>query len=176
MNGLETYTPPWPLPKIFRLTKGGKLISGIFEGATINTPSLLCVEDYLDALNWAENIGGLETLIARADANLKVISDWVEQTPWVNFLANTPETISNTSVCLKITDPEVTSLNIEAQASFAKQMAKRLDEEDVAKDIGAYRDAPPGLRIWAGATIEQSDIKALLPWLDWAFTQVKSQH
>ena len=172
---LENYTPSWPLPKIFRMTKGGKLISGIFEGATINTPSLLCVEDYLDALNWAKNIGGLEALITRADDNKKTISEWVAKTGWVDFLATKPETRSNTSVCLKIIDPDITAKSSDDQAAFAKKIAQLLDQEDVAKDIGAYRDAPAGLRIWAGATIDQSDMAALMPWLDWAFASVKSE-
>ncbi len=171
---LESYTPPWPLPKIFRLTKGGKLISGVFVGETINTPSMLCVEDQLDTLAWGESIGGLEALCARADANAGVIADWVAETPWVDFLAQKPETRSNTCVCLKIVDPAVTSLTPDAQAAFAKKIAGLLDAEDVAKDIASYRDAPPGLRIWTGATIERSDVEALMPWLDWAFAQAKA--
>jgi len=167
---LESYVPPWPLPKIFRLTKAGKLTSGVFEGATINTPSMLCVEDYLDALNWAESIGGLKALIARADANASAIADWVERTAWIDFLPADPRTRSNTSVCLKIVAPEVATLPAEAQAKFAKEIASLLAAEEVALDIGAYRDAPPGLRIWAGSTVEISDIEALLPWLDWAFS------
>ena len=172
---LESYTPPWPLPKIFRLTKGGKVISGVFDGATINTPSMLCVEDYLDALAWAQRVGGLDGLIARADTNAGRLAEWVERTPWVGFLASAPETRSNTSVCLKIEDPEVAGLPAEAQAAFAKKLAARLDAEGVAKDIGSYRDAPPGLRIWTGATVEASDIDALTPWLDWAFAVTKSE-
>ncbi|MCG8558745.1 MAG: phosphoserine transaminase [Hyphomicrobiales bacterium] len=172
---LESYTPPWPLPKIFRLTKGGKVISGVFDGATINTPSMLCVEDYLDALAWAQRVGGLDGLIARADTNAGRLAEWVERTPWVGFLASAPETRSNTSVCLKIEDPEVACLPAEAQAAFAKKLAARLDAEGVAKDIGSYRDAPPGLRIWTGATVEASDIDALTPWLDWAFAVTKSE-
>ncbi|MEM7301001.1 MAG: phosphoserine transaminase [Pseudomonadota bacterium] len=171
---LENYTPPWPLPKIFRLTKGGKLIEGIFSGATINTPSMLCVEDYLDALNWAASIGGLDALIGRANANLEAITNWVQRTDWVEFLAEDPSTRSNTSVCLKIMDARVTALNFADQASFAKSLAGKLDKEDVAFDIGAYRDAPPGLRIWTGATIQLSDVEALLPWLDWAFAETLS--
>ena len=151
---LESYTPPWPLPKIFRLTKGGKLIEGIFEGETINTPSMLCVEDYLDALQWAKSIGGLKALIARADANAKVIADWVARTPWIDFLARDPATRSNTSVCLKVVDPAVTTLSADAQAAFVKALAAALEKEGVAYDIDAYRDAPPGLRIWCGATVE----------------------
>ena len=171
---LETYTPSWPLPKIFRLTKGGKIIKGIFEGETINTPSMLCVEDYLDALEWAQSVGGLDGLRGRADGNAKTIADWVAKTPWVDFLAVDPATQSNTSVCLKIIDPAVTALSQDDQAAFAKSMVSALDKEAVAYDIGAYRDAPPGLRIWAGATIEQSDLAALLPWLDWAFSAQKT--
>ena len=166
---LETYSPPWPLPKLFRLTKGGRLSADIFEGATINTPSMLCVEDYLDALKWAQKIGGLTELRRRADANLGVIADWVEKTPWVDFLPARPETRSNTSVCLKVVDPKITALDAAAQADFAKKLASLLEKEVVALDIGAYRDAPPGLRIWCGATIEASDLDALTPWLDWAY-------
>jgi len=169
---LENYTPPWPLPKIFRLTKGGKLLEGIFRGETINTPSMLCVEDYLDALNWAEEIGGLAELKARADGNLALIADWVAQTGWVDFLCADPAARSNTSVCLKIVDPRITALDPEEQAAAAKKLSALLDSEDVAFDIGSYRDAPPGLRIWAGATIERADLEALLPWLDWAFAGV----
>ncbi len=166
---LESYTPPWPLPKIFRLTKDGKLNEGIFVGETINTPSMLCVEDQIDVLTWAKDIGGLDALRARADANAAVIAGWVEKTPWVDFLAVDPATRSNTSVCLKIVDPRVSVLPPEVQQAFAKGMAARLDAEGVAFDIGAYRDAPPGLRIWTGSTIEDSDLAALMPWLDWAF-------
>ncbi len=161
---LENYTPSWPLPKIFRLTKGGKLIEGVFEGATINTPSMLCVEDYLQALDWAESVGGLQGLIARADANAKAIWDFCEKRDWIENLASDPSTRSNTSVCLKFTDSRISD-----GAAFAKAIAKRLENEGVAFDIGGYRDAPAGLRIWCGATVETSDIEALLPWLDWAF-------
>ena len=161
---LESYTPAWPLPKIFRLTKGGKVIGGIFEGATINTPSMLCVEDYLLALDWAESVGGLKGLIARADANAKAIWDFCDQNDWIANLAADPATRSNTSVCLKFTDDRIAD-----GAAFAKAIAKRLEAEGVALDIGAYRDAPAGLRIWCGATVETSDIEALLPWLAWAF-------
>ncbi|MFN3226964.1 MAG: phosphoserine transaminase [Hyphomicrobiales bacterium] len=171
---LESYTPAWPLPKIFRLTKGGKLIEGIFKGETINTPSMLCVEDYLDALNWAESIGGLKGLIARADANAQAIDAFVQATPWIDYLAEVPETRSNTSVCLKIVDPDILALDDEAQAAFAKSIAKRLESEGVALDIAGYRDAPAGLRIWAGGTIEASDMDALMPWLDWAFAAEKT--
>jgi phosphoserine aminotransferase len=172
---LESYKPSWPLPKIFRLTKGGRLIEGIFEGATINTPSMLCVEDYLDALGWAEGLGGLEALFGRADANAEIIARWVERTPWVGHLAADSKTRSNTSFCLKIVDPTVTALSGEDQAAFAKTLATLLDKEDVARDIGAYRDAPPGLRIWTGATVEASDLEALTPWLDWAFARAQSE-
>ena len=166
---LENYTPAWPLPKIFRMTKGGKLIEGIFVGETINTPSMLCVEDYLDALKWAKQVGGLEGLMARADANAKVIFDFVENNDWIENLAEVAETRSNTSVCLKIVDPAVLALDDAGQAAFAKAIVSALDKEDVAYDIGAYRDAPSGLRIWAGSTVETADMKALMGWLDWAF-------
>ncbi len=161
---LESYTPPWPLPKIFRLTKGGKLIDGIFTGATINTPSMLAVEDYLVALDWARSVGGLNGLIGRANANTKAIADFVEMHDWVDFLALDPATMSNTSVCLKFTDAR-----IKDGAAFAKAVAKRLENEGVALDIGAYRDAPAGLRIWCGGTVETADVAALMPWLEWAF-------
>jgi phosphoserine aminotransferase len=172
---LESYAPPWPLPKIFRMTKGGKLIEGIFSGETINTPSMLCVEDYLDALAWADSIGGLDALFARADANAAVIAAWVTRTDWADFLARDPATRSNTSVCLIIVDPAVKGLSADAQAGFAKSIAAMLEAEGVAYDIGAYRDAPPGLRIWCGATVETSDVEALLPWLDWAFATAKGE-
>lgn len=165
---LESYTPPWPMPKIFRLTKGGKLIDGIFKGETINTPSMLCVEDYIDALEWSQSIGGLKGLMARADSNLEALTKWVDDTPWVDFLCADVANRSNTSVCLTIVDP---ALNEEQQAAASKKLASLLDAEGVAYDIGAYRDAPAGLRIWAGATIEQSDMQALLPWLDWAYAE-----
>ena len=161
---LESYTPPWPMPKIFRMTKGGKLIEGIFVGETINTPSMLAVEDYLVALAWGQSIGGLPALMARADANAKAIFDFCDARDWIANLAVDPATRSNTSVCLKFTDPRITD-----GAAFAKAVAKRLEGEGVALDIGAYRDAPPGLRIWCGATVETADIQAMLPWLDWAF-------
>lgn len=172
---LECYTPAWPLPKIFRLTKGGKLIEGIFKGETINTPSMLCVEDYLDALKWADGLGGLSGLCARADANLKVLADWVEKTAWVDFLAEDSATRSNTSVCLKVTDANVLALPDDQQAAFAKAIVSMLDAEGVAFDIGAYRDAPSGLRIWAGATVETADLQALTVWLDWAFALEKGK-
>jgi phosphoserine aminotransferase len=159
---LESYTPPWPLPKIFRLTKGGKLIEGIFRGATINTPSMLCVADYLDALQWVRSIGGLPAAIAKSEANLATIKGFVDAKPWIDFLAQEPDQISNTSVCL----------SLDLDADQVKQMVALLAEEAVALDIGAYRDAPAGLRIWCGATVEQSDIEALLPWLEWAYTEV----
>ncbi len=169
---LESYAPSWPMPKIFRMTKGGKVSREIFEGSTINTPSMLCVEDYLDALKWAEGLGGWKPLAARSDANFKVIADWVARTPWVDFLASDPKTRSNTSVCLKIVDPELPSAD--AQGAVAKQIASALEKEGVALDIGAYRDAPAGLRIWAGGTVEKSDLEALTPWLDWAFANAKA--
>jgi phosphoserine aminotransferase len=168
---LESYTPPWPLPKIFRMTKGGKLIEGIFEGETINTPSMLCVEDYIDALEWARSLGGLGALIAKADANARTILGWVERSPWVANLARDPATASNTSVCLVIADPDVLAKGPEAVAAVAKGIAAALEKEGVAYDIGAYRDAPPGLRIWCGATVESEDVEALTQWLDWAFAQ-----
>jgi len=172
---LENYTPPWPLPKVFRLTKGGKLIEGIFKGETINTPSMLAVEDYLDTLRWAESLGGLSGLIARVDANMAALTEWVEQTGWVDFLCADPANRSTTSVCLKIADPEVAAMEADAQAALAKRIATLLDDAGVAYDIGAYRDAPAGLRIWAGATVETSDLQALTPWLDWAFATAKAE-
>lgn len=171
---LETYTPPWPLPKIFRLTKGGKLIEGIFTGATINTPSLLCVEDYLDTLKWGQSVGGLNGLIGRADANTAVISNWVANTSWVEFLTKEEANRSNTSVCLNIVDADFATLSEDDQRAFVKKMTTLLDKENVALDIGGYRDAPPGLRIWAGSTVEASDVEALMPWLDWAFETAKA--
>ncbi|WP_421926940.1 phosphoserine transaminase [Neoaquamicrobium sediminum] len=171
---LESYTPAWPLPKIFRLTKGGKLIEGIFKGETINTPSMLCVEDYIDALEWAVSVGGLDGLVQRADANFAVIDAFVEKSPWLGHLAVEPATRSNTSVCLSIVDPDIVALDKEAQAAFAKSLVSLLDKEGVAYDIGHYRDAPPGLRIWAGATVETVDLERLMPWLDWAFTSQKA--
>jgi len=171
---LETYKPAWPLPKIFRLTSGGKLIEGIFKGETINTPSMLCVEDYLDALNWAKSIGGLDALIARADANAAVLDGFVDRSSWLGHLAVDAATRSNTSVCLSFTDAQVAALDADGQAAFAKGLVSVLDKEGVAYDIGAYRDAPPGLRIWCGATVETADLEALLPWLDWAFAAQKA--
>jgi phosphoserine aminotransferase len=171
---LETYKPAWPLPKIFRLTSGGKLIEGIFKGETINTPSMLAVEDYLDALKWGKSVGGLKGLVARADANTKVLADWVERTPYVAFLAKDPATRSNTSVCLSFVDPAVAGLDDAGQQAFVKAFTGLLEKEGVAYDIAGYRDAPPGLRIWCGATVETSDLQALVPWLDWAFAKTKS--
>jgi phosphoserine aminotransferase len=171
---LESHKPAWPLPKIFRLTSNGKLIEGIFKGETINTPSMLCVEDYLDALGWAKTTGGLETLIARADANAKVIADWVAGDPAVAFLAVVEETRSNTSVCLRFVDPAVANLDDAGQQAFVKTLTGLLEAEKVAYDIASYRDAPPGLRIWCGATVETSDLEALTPWLDWAFATAKA--
>src|SRR3984885_6230021 len=170
---LESYTPPWPLPKIFRMTKGGKLNEGIFAGETINTPSMLCLEDYLDALEWAKSVGGLKALQARADANAKTIADWVARTDWIDFLAADVKLRSNTSVCLKVVDPHVGRLPADAQAAFVKTIAAALDKEGVAYDIDAYRDAPPGLRIWCGSTVERSDVEALTLWLDWAYAKAK---
>lgn len=169
---LETYSPAWPMPKIFTLTKGGKLIEGIFEGETINTPSMLCVEDALDGLRWAKSIGGLPTLIQRSDANLQAVKNWVKTTDWVEFLAQSEMSISNTSICLKIVTPSYAALGKEEQEAKAKEIVSILAKEKVAYDIGSYRDAPTGLRIWGGATVETSDIKALLPWLDWAVAKV----
>jgi len=172
---LESYTPPWPMPKLFRMTKSGKVNREIFEGATINTPSMLCVEDYLDTLKWAARIGGLAELKRRADQNLAVLDAWVEKTPWVDFLAADPATRSNTSVCLSVIDPAVTALSADGQADFAKKLAALLEKEGVALDIGGYRDAPPGLRIWCGATVDTDDLRALTPWLDWAFATLAAE-
>jgi phosphoserine aminotransferase len=171
---LESYTPAWPLPKIFQMTKGGKLIEGIFQGETINTPSMLCVEDALDGLKWGERIGGLKALLARSEGNLKAIEEWVARAGWIGFLAARPEIRSNTSVCLRITDPWYAGLSAEEQEKGAKKIASLLEAEGVAFDIGAYRDAPAGLRIWAGATVETSDLVALFGWLDWAWSEVKN--
>ena len=171
---LEGYKPSWPLPKIFRLTSGGKLIEGIFKGETINTPSMLCVEDYLDALHWAKSIGGLDALVARADANAAVLDGFVDKSSWLGHLAVQPATRSNTSVCLSFTDADVAALDADGQAAFAKGLVSALDKEGVAYDIGSYRDAPPGLRIWCGATVQARDVKALTLWLDWAFANAKA--
>jgi len=170
---LETFKPPRPLPKIFRLTKGGRLIEGIFSGDTINTPSMLCVEDAIDALRWVESIGGRDEVRRRSEANLGLIAEWVDRSSWAGFLASRPETRSCTSVCLQILDPWFRTIEPDQQVATAKSVARILEEEGVAFDVGSYRDAPPGLRIWAGATVERSDLEALLPWLDWAYTEVK---
>ena len=170
---LESYTPPWPMPKIFRMTKGGKIVEGIFEGETINTPSMVAVEDYLDALTWAEGVGGLKGLIQRSNANLRVLEDWAAKSDWAGFLAEDKAIRSNTSVCIKVTDPWFESLSDDAKADAAKKIATLLDKEGVALDIAGYRAAPAGLRIWCGATVDKEDIAALTPWLDWAWAQVK---
>ncbi len=172
---LENYTPPWPLPKLFRLTKAGKLIEGVFKGETINTPSMIAVEDALDGLRWAESVGGLKGLMDRSKANFGAMRAWVEATDWVDFLAEEPATRSNTSVCLKVVDPWFKGLEADRQAAAAKRISVLLDAEGVGYDTGAYRDAPPGLRIWAGATVERSDLEALFPWLDWAYATVKAE-
>jgi phosphoserine aminotransferase len=169
---LETYKPAWP--KIFRMTKGGKLNEGIFEGETINTPSMLCVEDYLDALNWGKSVGGLKGLMARADANTKVLADWKAKTPWIDFLARDPAIRSNTSVCMKVVDPAITSLTPDAQADFAKKLVALVEKEGAGYDFAHYRDAPAGLRIWCGATVAAKDIALLTQWIDWAFAEMKS--
>src|SRR5712672_2503999 len=171
---LESYKPAWPLPKIFRMTKGGKLNAGIFEGDTINTPSMLCVEDYLDALNWGKSIGGLKALMARADANTKVLADWKATTPWIDFLATDPAIRSNTSVCMSVVDPAITSLSADAQSDFAKKLVAMVEKEGAGYDFAYYRDAPAGLRIWCGATVEASDVALLTQWIDWAFAETKA--
>ena len=171
---LETYKPAWPLPKIFRMTKGGKLNEGIFVGETINTPSMLCVEDYLDALNWAKSVGGLKALIARADANTKALADWKAKTPWIDFLAKDPAIRSNTSVCMKVIDPAITALTADAQVEFAKKLVALVEKEGAGFDFAHYRDAPAGLRIWCGATVEASDVALLTRWIDWAFAETKA--
>jgi phosphoserine aminotransferase len=171
---LERFRPPRPLPKLFRLTKDGRLDDALFRGETINTPSLLAVEDALDGLRWAERIGGLPALIARSEDNLWVVTEWVERTPWVDFLAERPEFRSSTSICLKVVDPEITALPRTAQAALIKDLVARLETEGVAYDIAAYRDAPPGLRLWGGATVERADLARLLPWLDWAYREARS--
>ena len=170
---LESYTPPWPMPKIFKLAKNKKLISGIFSGASINTVSMLCVEDALDGLKWAESIGGLDALIQRSNSNLEAIANWVDQTDWIDFLAEDPDTRSNTSICLKIVAPWYLSLDPDQQAAKAKKLVQLLDQEGVAYDIGSYRDAPPGIRIWGGATVETDSIQALIPWIEWAFSEIQ---
>src|SRR5487761_2076960 len=171
---LETYKPAWPLPKIFRMTKGGKLIEGIFGGETINTPSMLCVEDYIDALLWGKKLGGLDALVARADANTRVIADWKAKTPWIDFLATSADIRSNTSVCLKVVDPAITSLTPDAQADFAKKLVALVEKEGAGYDFAHYRDAPAGLRIWCGATVEANDVALLTQWIDWAFAEAKA--
>jgi phosphoserine aminotransferase len=171
---LETYKPAWPLPKIFRMTKGGKLNAGIFEGETINTPSMLCVEDYLDALNWGKSIGGLKALMARADANTKVLADWKARTLWIDFLAKDAAIRSNTSVCLKIVDPAITSLSSDTQSDFTKKLVALVEKENAGFDFAHYRDAPAGLRIWCGATVEAKDVELLTQWIDWAFAETKA--
>tara|TARA_A100001015_G_scaffold74603_1_gene82779 strand:+ start:1678 stop:2823 length:1146 start_codon:yes stop_codon:yes gene_type:complete len=170
---LESYTPPWPMPKIFKLAKNKKLISGIFSGASINTVSMLCVEDALDGLKWAESIGGIEALIQRSNSNLEAIANWVDQTDWIDFLAEDPDTRSNTSICLKIVAPWYLNLDSDQQAAKAKKLVQLLDQEGVAYDIGSYRDAPPGIRIWGGATVETDSIQALIPWIEWAFSEIQ---
>lgn len=172
---LESWTPPWPMPKLFRMTRAGKLDESIFKGSTINTPSMLCVEDYLDALKWAENTGGLKRLIDRSMANMKVIENWVSSRSWIDFLAEDAATRSNTSVCLKMTDPWFMAMSVEDQAKTTAQMVALLEKEGVGFDIDAYRDAPPGLRIWCGATVESGDVEALLPWIEWAFNEIKGE-
>jgi phosphoserine aminotransferase len=172
---LETHKPAWPLPKIFRMTKGGKLNEAIFEGETINTPSMLCVEDYLDALNWGKSIGGLKALMARADANTKVLADWKAKTPWIDFLARDPAVRSNTSVCLKVVDPAIASLTSDAQSDFAKKLVALVEKEGAGFDFAHYRDAPAGLRIWCGATVDARDVALLTQWIDWAFAETKAQ-
>ncbi len=172
---LETYAPAWPLPKVFRMTSGGKLIRGLFEGETLNTPSMLCVEDYLDALAWVETLGGHKALVARADANAKVLNDWADRTPWITNLAADPATRSNTSVCLKLVDPVVSTWSDDRQKDFVKAIATLLEKEGVAMDIANHRDAPASFRIWAGATIERSDLEALVAWLDWAYAVEKAK-
>ena len=171
---LETHKPAWPLPKIFRLTKGGKINEGVFEGETLNTPSMLCVEDYIDTLQWGKSAGGLKGLRARADGNAKVIADWVARTPWIENLASAPATRSNTSVCLRLADPEVSKLPPEQQLAFVKKLESVLEKEGVAFDVANHRDAPPSLRIWCGCTVERADLEALTPWLDWAFAETKA--
>ncbi|UEM23209.1 phosphoserine transaminase [Skermanella mucosa] len=172
---LESYKPSWPMPKIFRMTKDGKLNEGIFKGETINTPSMLAVEDAIDGLKWAQSVGGLPGLIERSEGNLRALADWVARTPWIDFLAVEPSIRSCTSICLKIVDPQITALDAAAQADVAKKVAALLEKEGVALDAASYRDAPPGLRIWGGATIDRSDIEALIPWIEWAFETVKSE-
>jgi len=172
---LESYDPPWPMPKIFRMKSKGKVAKDIFEGATINTPSMLAAEDYVDALKWSVSIGGLAELHRRADRNAAVLYDWADKTPWVAPLAEVVATRSNTSVCLKVVDPRVSALPADKQAEFAKKLSDLLEKEGVALDAGGYRDAPPGIRIWCGGAVEHSDLEALTPWLDWAFATVADE-
>ncbi len=176
LERVAAYDPPWPVPKIFRIKKKGAADAAFFEGSTLNTPSLLVIEDYIDALDWAAETGGLDALIKRADANLAALASWVERTAWIDFLAVDPATRSNTSVCLKIVDPRVAAMSADDQAAVAKRIAGLLEKEGVAFDINGYRNAPPGLRIWCGATVETADIEALTPWLDWAFASVMAEH
>ena len=173
LERLESHTPAWPMPKVFRLTKGGKLIDGIFSGATINTPSMLCVEDALDALAWAAGEGGVPGLVARSESNLAAVADWVERTDWIDFLADDPATRSCTSICLRVADPWFLALDDSARVKTVKSMVALLEREGVAFDVGSYRDAPPGLRLWGGATVERVDLEALFPWLDWAWDEVR---
>ena len=170
---LESWNPPWPMPKLFRLTKGGKLNEGIFKGLTINTPSMICVEDYIDALKWAESESGISGLIERSQNSLKAIENWVEKTSWVDFLAEDPETRSNTSVCLKIIDPWFTKMTADQQAETIKKVVALVEEEGAGFDFGSYADAPTGLRIWCGATVESSDVELLMPWIEWAYSEIK---
>ena len=172
---LESHKPAWPMPKIFRMTKGGKLIEGIFKGETINTPSMLCVEDAIDGLKWMESLGGGDAVVQRVEGNLAAIAQWVERTPWVDFLAEVRSTRSSTSVCLKIVDPECAALPTDRQAALTKALSGLLEKERAGYDINGYRDAPPGLRIWAGPTVDTADLEALFPWLDWAFATVKAE-
>jgi phosphoserine aminotransferase len=172
---LESYSPPWPMPKLFRLTSGGKFSEAIFKGDTINTPSLLCIEDAIDGLRWGENVGGLKALMARSEGNLGVLEKFVAERQWISFLAADKATRSNTSVCLNITAPWFTALAADKQAAAAKNMADLLESEKAGYDVGSYRDAPPGLRIWCGATVEKSDLEALLPWLDWAYSEIERE-
>lgn len=172
---LETYSPPWPIPKLFRLSRGGQLFESIFEGETINTPSMLCVEDCIDALRWAKSVGGLDGMIGRADANAATLAAWVERTSWIDFIVKDPKYRANTGVCLKIVDPAIASLPVDARAAFIRGIIDYLDEEGVAYDIGSYRDAPPGFRIWCGSTVEASDLEALTQWLDYAFARAKAE-
>jgi phosphoserine aminotransferase len=172
---LASHTPTWPIPKIYRMTKKGKVNDAIFEGEVINTPSMLCVEDAIDALQWVKNLGGAEAMIARTNANYKVLADWIERTPWIDFLAQNPATRSTTSICMVFSDPEFLRLNEESRTAFAKRVNSLLEKEGAALDAGSYRDAPPGLRIWAGGTVQAEDVEALLPWIEWAFETAKSE-